>query len=71
MIEIPDTDAPSIMEERGWRFCLQEDYDPGEDKNEVKKNPTGFLCKRLHPTVHVSSSLISVSYFTTLLSTHC
>ncbi|KAK7329850.1 hypothetical protein VNO77_24031 [Canavalia gladiata] len=31
------------MEERGWRFCLQENYDTGADKNEAKGDRTGLL----------------------------
>lgn len=46
-MEIPDTDAPSMVEERGWRFCLQEAYETSEDKNQVKENSTGFfVCRR-------------------------
>ncbi|WVY98144.1 hypothetical protein V8G54_030295 [Vigna mungo] len=43
VMEIPYTDAPSMVEECGWRFCLQEDYETSEDKNQVKENSTSFF----------------------------
>ncbi|CAJ1944943.1 unnamed protein product [Sphenostylis stenocarpa] len=38
------------MEERGWRFCLQENYDTGVDKNEEKENPTDHGIEKCKPT---------------------